>query len=126
MGVADSITSFKQLAGDLLTPGPVPYPERGATGKKKKKKKKMTTMMMMMMMMTMTMTMMMIMMMMMMVVVVVIMMMMAIMTAIIMMITNNRSLKIQYKYKNIFEVKKSHNKCHCCSPWFGTRFRSIS
>ena len=33
MSVADSITSFKQLAGDPLTPGSVPYPERGATGK---------------------------------------------------------------------------------------------
>ena len=33
MGEADSITSFKQLAGDTLTPGSVPYPERGATGK---------------------------------------------------------------------------------------------
>ena len=37
LSVADSITSFKQLAGDPLTPGSVPYPERGVIGKKKKK-----------------------------------------------------------------------------------------
>ena len=56
LSVADSITSFKQLAGDTLTPGSVPYPERGATGKKKKKKKMMMVTMMMMLMMIMMMT----------------------------------------------------------------------
>ena len=37
MSVADSITSFKQLAGDPLAQGSVPDPERGIPGKKKKK-----------------------------------------------------------------------------------------
>ena len=35
MSVADSITSFKQLVGDPLTPGSVPSPEMGRNGKEK-------------------------------------------------------------------------------------------
>ena len=90
LSVADSITSFKQLAGDTLTPGSVPYPEKGATGKKKKKKKKkkmmlMMMMMMMMMMMLMMMMMMMTMMMMMMMVTIMIMIMMVMMMMLMMM-----------------------------------------
>ena len=56
MNIAYAITSFKQLTGDLLTPGSVPGPVRGVTGKKKKKKKMakmMTTIMIIMMIMMM-------------------------------------------------------------------------
>ena len=37
MIVADSVTSFKQVAGDPLTPGSVPYPERDVTGRRRRR-----------------------------------------------------------------------------------------